>query len=115
MPYKQMADRAEAARRYRANPATDYRVRRRDRWTAGERYGLTLDQVAAMEEGQDWQCAICKTPLISPHIDHHHATGRIRGLLCGGCNRGLGFFRENCTSLARAIVYLRPTPQSPED
>jgi hypothetical protein len=103
---KRKAQKAAASRRYRAKPATDYRARRRDRWEAGERYGLTLDQFAAMEEAQDWECAICQTPLDRPCIDHSHCTGRVRGLLCKGCNTGLGMFRESRAALRRAIKYL---------
>ena len=39
-------------------------------------------------------------------IDHNHITGKIRGLLCGLCNKGLGLFRDNSGLLERAMNYL---------
>jgi len=39
-------------------------------------------------------------------IDHCHTTGKIRGLLCWNCNKGLGAFRDNKQLLQKAINYL---------
>lgn len=39
-------------------------------------------------------------------IDHDHKTNKIRGLLCGQCNRGLGCFYDNKKLLKNAIIYL---------
>lgn len=60
-------------------------------------------------------CAICGTYLSSEskikrergHIDHCHATGKVRGILCDLCNKGLGQFKDNIESLTKAIEYLR--------
>lgn len=69
------------------------------------RYGLTLHDVAALLDEQHGGCAICGVP--GPeHVDHCHATGRVRGLLCFGCNGGLGQFRDDPDRLRSAIDYL---------
>ena len=53
-------------------------------------------------------CAICKSEFKKnePHLDHCHTTGKIRGLLCGGCNIGLGMFKDNSDYLIEASNYL---------
>lgn len=40
------------------------------------------------------------------HIDHDHKTGKLRGLLCDRCNRGLGYLSDSVVLLLRAICYL---------
>jgi hypothetical protein len=74
--------------------------RRKNGWT-----DELVDQVLA---AQDNACAVCLTPITeqTAAADHDHATGRPRGLLCHGCNRGLGQFKDNPDRLQRAIGYL---------
>lgn len=79
------------------------------------KYGITPEQYDALLEAQDGCCAICGQPeAISTWngqprlaVDHDHATGEIRGLLCNHCNTGLGKFRDDPDVLDAAIDYLR--------
>jgi len=73
-------------------------------------YGLQIDHYDEMLASQKGLCAICGGPPPAHTrlvIDHSHQTGMVRGLLCNRCNVGLGFFRENQSSLANAIQYLQ--------
>jgi hypothetical protein len=69
------------------------------------RYGIGADQVQAMIRTQQGMCAICRRePAV--HVDHDHETGLVRGVLCFNCNGGLGQFKDDSTSLLRAVRYL---------
>lgn len=51
------------------------------------RYGITQEDYIKMWEEQDGKCKLCgKKPEGYLDIDHDHKTGRVRGLLCRGCN-----------------------------
>ncbi len=58
-----------------------------------------------MFEKQNGICLICKGKATC--ADHDHKTGKVRGLLCSSCNRGLGMFRDNIKNLQMAVVYLK--------
>jgi hypothetical protein len=71
----------------------------------------TYDNLLKLQAGR---CAICGQNDPAPHksltVDHDHATGDIRGLLCFHCNAGLGHFRDNAQLLDSAIAYLQAPP-----
>jgi len=72
------------------------------------RYGISNADHLLMLRLQDNKCAICKEPFkSSPHVDHCHRTGKVRGLLCPGCNHGLGRFKDSITALLNAVSYLK--------
>ena len=52
-----------------------------------QRYGLTQPQWQALYAEQGGHCALCEAPPMA--VDHDHATGRVRGLLCHRCNLAL--------------------------
>ena len=73
------------------------------------KYGITLEQYDAMLESQGGCCAICRRPPrddISLHVDHHHGSGRLRGLLCFSCNVTVGHMREERDRLRAIADYL---------
>lgn len=66
--------------------------------------------VVAILESHDGRCDICRKDLKpgrGTHVDHCHATGAIRGVLCGNCNRGIGMFQDRPELLLSAAEYLR--------
>ena len=77
-------------------------------------YGITLDQYNDMLSKQDGKCMICLVDNNGLYqnkkkafaVDHCHTTGKIRGLLCGDCNSGIGLLKENIDLLNNAIKYL---------
>lgn len=58
-------------------------------------YGLTRNEYEQMYLQQHGCCAICKTPigLTEINVDHDHKTGKVKGLLCSGCNIFITFVR----------------------
>lgn len=68
------------------------------------KYGLTPEEYQDLEAAQGERCYVClrREPLC---VDHNHATGRVRGLLCKQCNSGLGMFVDSPWRLRRALLY----------
>ena len=73
-------------------------------------HGISLSAYQSMVDGQRNKCKICgknqseiKENL---QVDHCHSSGKIRGLLCGKCNRGIGLLGDNASSLLKAYIYL---------
>lgn len=72
-------------------------------------YGITLEEFQAMLISQGNKCALCDdefTGNLKPHMDHDHATGKNRELLCPKCNWGIGLFKEEPALFQKAIAYL---------
>jgi hypothetical protein len=95
---------ARARNRYRANREEILLARRR------AAHGIDEVQYEAMVTAQNGACAICqgkprgrKTRLC---VDHCHASGRIRGLLCDACNRAIGLLGDDPVRLRAAAHYL---------
>ena len=95
------------------------RLKNRDRFKGYDLkrdYGISLEAYTEMLVKQQGLCAICGTANGSERsnnngrkvlgVDHNHATGAIRGLLCARCNAGLGNFQENPEWLVKAAEYL---------
>jgi hypothetical protein len=73
------------------------------------RYGLTAEEVLAIVLRQGG-CGVCrrKTPDGAGwwHVDHDHKTNKVRGVLCGTCNTGLGKLGDSTDRLRAALKYL---------
>jgi hypothetical protein len=104
------SDRAKYARKHRRNNSRKTKSAELKR-----SFGITIDEYEAMLEEQNGVCAICSKPEVAiganggPQmlaVDHCHETSRIRGLLCGNCNKALGGFRDSKDILESAIRYL---------
>jgi hypothetical protein len=84
------------------------------------KFGITLEDFRALVAKQGGVCAICGEPptivlgrrvqgrLATPRlvVDHDHATGVVRGLLCVPCNRGIGLLKDDPKRLRSAFEYL---------
>ncbi len=76
------------------------------------KYGITEATYVALLAQQGGRCAICGRERPNGkghhfHVDHDHASGRLRGLLCHSCNIGIGNLQEDERILHAAIAYLR--------
>ena len=72
-------------------------------------FGITMEDYNQFLEDQNSVCAICQQKCGSGNrlsVDHCHNSGKVRGLLCGNCNRALGLFKDNKKFLQKAIDYL---------
>jgi len=87
------------------------------------KFGMALEQYDAMLRAQHGFCAICQLPetkrgrsgaVLRLHVDHDHATGTIRGLLCRDCNIMLGIARDSTIRLEAAADYLRRHGSTPK-
>lgn len=77
------------------------------KWYRKSNYGLTQEQYDALLEKQGGRCAIVGCESEGPlHVDHCHDSGTVRGLLCGGCNKALGFIRNNPIIATGLALYL---------
>lgn len=73
------------------------------------KYGITLEEKEFMVDSQGGSCAICGCDFsgeVKPNIDHCHATGKVRGILCRKCNSVLGLADDDAHRLGVAISYL---------
>ena len=80
------------------------------------RFGMTLEEYDELFDAQNGGCAICggaNTTGRRLAVDHDHETGEVRGLLCFGCNIGLGKFKDDVTLVKRAAAYLEGTSAEP--
>ena len=90
------------------NRKADADGRRRDAHL--KKFGISQIDYLMMLAEQQGACKLCGVTENPPFdyfaVDHDHATGKVRGLLCHGCNRALGFFEHDLTWLRKSLEYL---------
>ena len=83
------------------------------------KFGLTRTELEAIYIAQNMSCKICgteglvhgikksyKDKIKTLHVDHCHATGKIRGLLCNSCNVAMGMMNDDIDIMKNAIKYI---------
>ena|ERR1035437_406052 len=109
-PELRIARRAKEFAWRRANPgalAKSYR-----KYRLKKEYGLTIPQFEVMVMAQGGKCALCgaadggRSKWKTLSVDHCHATGKVRALLCHQCNMVLGHCRDNPALLRKAADYV---------
>lgn len=74
-------------------------------------YGISLAIYVQIFKKQNGRCKLCNVHQSQFErrfdVDHNHKTGKIRGLLCIRCNRGIGLLKDDVKILKRAIRYLQ--------
>jgi Recombination endonuclease VII len=86
------------------------------------KYSMSIADLEGILRRRDERCAICRklwTQCVSAkrvrhearflqylYVDHDHSPGKIRGLLCNGCNTAIGMFDEDPTHFEGAAAYL---------
>jgi len=77
------------------------------------RYNLSIEKSEEILKTRN--CEICERKFTKRGtyknkfrcVDHNHETGEFRGVLCNGCNAGIGYFEDNINNLNKAVKYLQ--------
>jgi hypothetical protein len=78
-----------------------------------QNYGISMVEYEQKLIEQQHACAICFSTTPGQNnikrfsVDHCHKTGKIRGLLCSNCNKGIGLLNDSVELLEAAIEYLK--------
>lgn len=113
-PEKQAEYNANRRRRYKEDPEFRARVieqsvssrKKNPKQRIYSKYGITADEY---ERLIDAGCGICGGTFelgAKPHVDHDHATGKTRGILCQSCNLAIGHMRDDPMTAYKAMQYL---------
>lgn len=85
-------------------------IRARESTWKSQGIDCTWEDYLGLVELQQNRCAICGEPPTAHYgrltLDHNHATGGVRGLLCHSCNVAIGHLRDNPTIARSAAEYL---------
>lgn len=103
---RENARKSNAARR--SDPARNWRDHLKNK------YGMAVADYDRLLAAQGGGCAVCETPLVrgnpnadnAPHVDHCHATSKVRGILCRLCNLAVGYLRDDPGRARGVAAYL---------
>jgi hypothetical protein len=89
----------------------EYNIGRQRAYQLKSKYNMTEDDYNIMYTAQEGRCAICSTDTPTGKwkvfaIDHCHESGKIRGLLCNECNRGMGLLKDSVAIVKATLQYL---------
>ena len=113
-PAQRRAEGARRAREWRArNPEANLANMRK--WRLATGFGITVEEYDRLLVAQGGVCALCSKPeeaigrggvVKMLAVDHDHASGAVRGLLCQRCNLALGLLGDDPAGLQRALEYV---------
>src|SRR5437870_5040358 len=94
------------------NGANPERVLATKRRSQAKKYKTTVESFSHLLTDQGGVCGICqgksknmvKGKQAALHLDHNHATNKVRGFLCGQCNTALGKFMDDPSLLFSAVA-----------
>ena len=75
-------------------------------WELKKKYGITLNEYKEQVALRENLCDICSSFSEVLHVDHSHSSGKLRGYLCGSCNRAIGLLKDNAGICREAAHYL---------
>lgn len=83
---------------------------------ARAQYKISGDELDALYAEAGDTCPLCQRPFTEEQdskraIDHHHVSGKVRGIICTRCNSGIGLAHEDAERMARMADYLRGARQ----
>jgi hypothetical protein len=88
----------------------NYNYEKQRAYLLKKKYGISCEKYDQMLHTQNYKCYICQKHEDkldrSLAVDHCHTTGKVRGLLCGNCNRFLGQINDDITTAKRLVNYL---------
>lgn len=106
-----ICDNIDAKLRARSKSGTEEGKKAKKNNALRSSYGITLEDYNKLLEKQNYKCAICNrhqnefTRKFA--VDHCHITDKVRGLLCGNCNIGIGNLQDDINIIENALKYLR--------
>lgn len=98
------------AKRYSSRISEEHASKHKNR-VLRHRYGIDLEAYNRMHDEQQNKCAICSavggnTRATRLYVDHNHATGAVRQLLCPACNQAIGIIEQGSQRISALAAYL---------